>query len=302
MYGLHERGMPLREISNYLNISLTTVYNTIVAGDKEEKVRKSRGRYPKTSKAQNDAMVEEALKNHNNTYKDIAKKIVLEVSEKTIKCQLAEKNLKKWVAQERVHIDEVLAQKRLEWALAYRHWTKEMWRGRIFRYLKEKWNKDCVEPSARLGERKVSQMMIGFFHGQKHGLFLPIFPDPSSTGGGVTGKSIIDVYDHYDFVKIWEDIKRELGEEELRKYRITLLEIPPYSPDLNPIENIWSLIKDKLSKQYPELQLMKGPEDIVKKVIEEAITYYWELSDPKVFDTLAGSMVDRIKAIIKEDG
>ncbi|RPA93086.1 hypothetical protein L873DRAFT_1749288, partial [Choiromyces venosus 120613-1] len=88
----------------------------------------------------------------------------------------------------------------------------------------------------------------------------------------------------------------------LRKYRITLLEIPPYSADLNLIENIWSLIKDKLSKQYPELHLMKGLEDMVKKVIEEAITYCWKLLDPKVFDTLAGSIVDRIKAIIKTDG
>ncbi|RPB02642.1 hypothetical protein L873DRAFT_1672887, partial [Choiromyces venosus 120613-1] len=80
------------------------------------------------------------------------------------------------------------------------------------------------------------------------------------------------------------------------------LEIPPYSPDLNPIENIWSLIKDKISKQYPELHLMKGPEDMVKKAIEEVITYCWKFLDPKVFDTLAGSMVDRIKAIIKADG
>ncbi|RPB04479.1 hypothetical protein L873DRAFT_1933563 [Choiromyces venosus 120613-1] len=169
MYRLYERGMPLREISNYLNIPLTTVHDTVAAGDQEGKERKGRGRYPKISKAQNDAMVEEALKNHNTTYKDIAKKIASEVSEKTIKHRLAEENLKKWVAQERVHLDEPLAQKRLEWTLAYRHWTKEIWRRRaiwanevtvekgggkrrkwIFRYLKEKWNKDCIEPTARV--------------------------------------------------------------------------------------------------------------------------------------------------------
>jgi len=33
----------------------------------------------------------------------------------------------------------------------------------IFRYLNEKWNKDCVEPTARRGERGISQMMTGFF-------------------------------------------------------------------------------------------------------------------------------------------
>jgi len=47
---------------------------------------------------------------------------------------------------------------------------------------------------------------------------------------------------------------------------------------------------------------MKGPVDVVKKAIEEAITDCWELLNPKVFDTLAGSMTDRVKAIIKADG
>jgi len=47
---------------------------------------------------------------------------------------------------------------------------------------------------------------------------------------------------------------------------------------------------------------MKGSGREVKNVIEEAITHYWELLDPKIFDSLAGSMVDRIEAIIKADG
>ena len=47
---------------------------------------------------------------------------------------------------------------------------------------------------------------------------------------------------------------------------------------------------------------MKGPVEVVKKAIEEAITNCWELLDSKVFDTLAGSMVDRVEAIIKADG
>jgi len=80
------------------------------------------------------------------------------------------------------------------------------------------------------------------------------------------------------------------------------MEIPAYLPDLNPIENVWALVKDKLQKHYPELYLIKGADSEVKKVIEEAITHCWELLDPKVFDYLAGSMVDRIEAIIKADG
>ena len=61
----------------------------------------------------------------------------------------------------------------------------------------------------------ISQMMTGFFYGQTHGLCLPVFPDPSSARGGVTGKSIIDINDYYDFLGIWEDIREQVGEEDV---------------------------------------------------------------------------------------
>ena len=77
------------------------------------------------------------------------------------------------------------------------------------------------------------------------------------------------------------------------------MEILVYSPDLNPIENVWSLVEDKLHKCYPELYLMRGDINVVKKAIEKAITDCWYPLNPEVFDTLAGSTVDRIKAIIK---
>jgi len=118
--------------------------------------------------------------------------------------------------------------------VAHRHWTRGMWRRKamwgdeisvergggkrrkcVFRYPNEKWNKDCVEPTTRRGERGISQMMSGFFYGQTHDLFLPVFHNPSSARGRVTGKSIINFCDDYDFLGIWENIREKVGEEEV---------------------------------------------------------------------------------------
>jgi hypothetical protein len=112
--------MGFDQISHYLNIPSTTVRNTIEKGYQEGKENEGRGRHPKTSKLQDEAMVEEALKNHHTTYFEIAEKVAPNVSTKTVKRRLGQKHLKKWMAQERVHLDDDLAQERLEWVLAYR--------------------------------------------------------------------------------------------------------------------------------------------------------------------------------------
>ena len=201
--------------------------------------------------------------------------------------------------------------------------TMERGRGKrkkwIFRDPKEKWHKNCIDPTARVGERKASQMMTGCFHGQKYDLFLPIFPDSNSARGVVTAQSIIQVYYQNDFLDIWKEMKEEIEEEEnfliidnakthlpfmrwLRSNGVTFKEILPYLLDLNPIEHIWSLVKAILHKYYPKLYLMKGPKDKIKKAIKEVVTLCWKLLDPKVFYNLAESMVSRIEAIIETDG
>ncbi|PWW79725.1 hypothetical protein C7212DRAFT_158330, partial [Tuber magnatum] len=108
--------MTNHQISHYLDIPLSTVKSTFAKRDQEGKENEGRGRHPKTTKLQDEAMVEEALKNHHTSYSEIAERVAPNVSAKTVKRRLAQKHLKKWMAQERVHLDEDLAQKRLEWA------------------------------------------------------------------------------------------------------------------------------------------------------------------------------------------
>ena len=112
--GLHEPKMSYCQISHHLGIPLNTVKDTILKGNQEGLERQGRGRYPKTTKLQDNSMVEEALSNCNINYSEIAKKVAPNVSAMTVRRRLQQKHLKKWLAQERVHLNEDLAQERLE--------------------------------------------------------------------------------------------------------------------------------------------------------------------------------------------
>ena len=82
--------------------------------------------------------------------------------------------------------------------------------------------------------------------------------------------------------------------EALQCYKdneITVIDWPPYSPDLNPIENLWGFIKAKLgSKKY------------LKSQLSSKIISIWEaLSDDQI-KNYCTSIYDRIGEWIENNG
>ena len=73
--------------------------------------------------------------------------------------------------------------------------------------------------------------------------------------------------------------------------RLPLLQLPPQSPDLNPIEHIWSHLKRKLgSKRRNRSELIAD----VRKI--------WQEIDKKHIENLVRSMPDRCNAVLKASG
>ncbi|RPB01834.1 hypothetical protein L873DRAFT_1886488, partial [Choiromyces venosus 120613-1] len=211
----------------------------------------------------------------------------------------------------------------LQWAKDYEGWSKDDWRRKciwgdevtvergggkrqrwIFHNPNEKWSNDY--------------MMSGCFMGRNLGMFIPVFPDPTFAWGSVTSKSLIKEFEIY-FMDVWEaalttsdngevyfiiDNARVHGplKDWLTQRGVQFKNIPPYSPDLNPIEHIWSLVKNLLQRFYPELYKFKGPVEVVKKQIEDIIIHCWDLLSPEIFEQLAETMVHRVKAVIEADG
>ena len=69
---------------------------------------------------------------------------------------------------------------------------------------------------------------------------------------------------------------------------------PANSPDLNPIENLWHVLRANLKRRKPKV-LRK--EDLIAAIKEE-----WENMDIKVINRLIMSMQRRVKAVIKGEG
>jgi transposase len=51
--------------------------------------------------------------------------------------------------------------------------------------------------------------------------------------------------------------KAHMVQAWFRNIAIKLVDWPPNSPDLNPIENLWKMLKAKIIKLYPELVTIK---------------------------------------------
>ena len=80
----------------------------------------------------------------------------------------------------------------------------------------------------------------------------------------------------------------------LRQQRIEILgPWPGNSPDLNPIENCWKILKDKVAKLHPT-----SSDDLRQKVME----VWTQEINPEFCLKLVSSMPTRIKAVLKAKG
>lgn len=77
-----------------------------------------------------------------------------------------------------------------------------------------------------------------------------------------------------------------------RQKKVTVLEWPAQSPDLNPIEHLWSILKKKVQEQ--------NPSNINN--LKEIIKVEWSKIDQKITSNLVESMPRRCQAVINAKG
>ncbi len=149
-----------------------------------------------------------------------------------------------------------------------------------------------------------------FSHNSRTGL-VPLDGDSDSIRGGITAKVIVDLYRAFlptilspvdIFMQDGASVHTaRLVQTILRKLGVTVMVWPPYSPDLNPIENLWALMKAEIYKLYPELEFA---DDSVATLVQliTAAKEAWHEIDSSILYNLSITMPHRVQALIAADG
>ena len=75
---------------------------------------------------------------------------------------------------------------------------------------------------------------------------------------------------------------------------MAILEWSAQSPDLNPIEHVWKLLKDAISAKKPPIRTIKDLSDALEKE--------WTKLDAEAIDEVTGNMEQRIEDVIRAQG
>jgi transposase len=80
-----------------------------------------------------------------------------------------------------------------------------------------------------------------------------------------------------------------------------LLNWPPYSPGLNPIEHLWARLKEMIYERHPELDSIRSKVE-QERILTEVLPSCWEAIQPSIIESLVNSMPARIEACIRANG
>lgn len=263
-----------------------------------------------------------------STFDDCCKETGLEMSNSTIKRLAKKHGLQHQRAKKRPELLQKHADERLLWCRVRQHWGVKEWK-------KYMWSDECSAERGRgkliewvLGLRTDKQkpshvttykkgkdlrvMVWGAFWGFGNRTPLYIMDcDFESKKHGFSANSYIEFLDanvQYmsDDTCFMQDNASIHTADKVRNWfqeqRVWTTDQPPYSPDLNPIENAWHAMKCLALKMF--LDIMGGGgklEEDIKKV-EECLKEAQQTLPNSLFESYIHSMEQRIKMCVLANG
>ena len=256
------------------------------------------------------------------------------VSTQTLCRRLREEEIRKWKAVGRCLLTTKDAKARYKWAKAHRHLTKEDWAKFawsdeslikqdsdpcqlwVFRRQTKREKYDPKNIRTKLKYGGVKQMVWGCFCGNKLGPI--VFIDGSVNSHvyisvlqdklvpffqALHDDGATDIIFQQDNAKVHKSkLTGKWLEDSAIRNGFSIMEWPAYSPDMNPIEELWAHLKAELHRRYPDTKLLQGtPAAIQQKLQDRLWEIWWDIGED-VLDSLIDSMPRRVKALITACG
>lgn len=140
----------------------------------------------------------------------------------------------------------------------------------------------------------------------------PLPGDPDSARGGVTGRVILEclqdilpticepgsIYAQDNASTHTARVVQNWLVEWAQENGVELVKWPPSSPDLNPIGNLWKVLRERICAEYPNLADM--PKNLASwDALIRAAVNIWEDIEEQLLRNLVESMDSRMRAVYR---
>ena len=231
--------------------------------------RKRTGRPPTLSVRDRRLILHIVRKNPKILYQDLKSEAGVSYSHRTLYRILKDEGITNWICKKRPYLSEEVVKKRFLWVTARKDWSWEEWskvifsdecsvergsgaqRQWAFRMPHEKWNKDMVQPYKK--GKDISIMIWAAIWGGGKSNIVVMQRDEASLQQGYSANSYLAVLDdeiprcyESDILFIQDNApihKAKIVDEWFKDHSMNVLDWPPYSLDINPIEHIWAELK-----------------------------------------------------------
>jgi transposase len=322
-----EAGESKASIATRFGCTRQTIYNTIHRWNNHETTKSlpRPGQPKKLTRRQERMLIRIARQHPRIEYAQLKADVAgVPVSKRTLYRLLKKYHITNWIAKKRPKLTPAHARARLQWARERRNFDfksvtysdevsaergkghKRVW---VFRTPSQKWNHEMIEETA-LGKDMVQMFWACFWYDGRSEL-VAMARDPQAGRNGYSARSYIWALEEGLLPILAEDTLYQMDNAPihtaydttlwLNAMDIEVLEWPPYSPDLNPIEHLWWALKKKICELHPELE-SQGLREVDREAFIEAAQEAWQALPQDLMKTLIDSMPRRINAVIKARG
>ena len=280
--------------------------------------------------------------NNSLPLRDITKIVnenVAPISWKTLARRQSEAGLGSYIAAAKPSLREPNVALRLQWALDHQHWTIEQWkcviwsdesslwvgvnsrRQWVIRPPGERLNRKYVKKTFKSAQVKV--MVWACFTGERLGplivcddggigadeyediLYDGLFSLVDDLLEPPEEPDTIQVADENTFIFMQDNApchKSHSILEFLEENNVPVMQWPPQSPDLNPIENLWTELKARFHQRF--LELFNHPSKSLEARYRygEVLQEVWYSQGMELVNKLIESMPRRCEAVIQAQG